>query len=323
MNKVRLYHRLSRNYLLAWCLLFLGFGVTAVVGWSLFQQSHKLDQIRFDRLVQQTTEALRDRLEKYELALSSLADVAASRPSLTPAEWNFHVRFLGPEKNYPGLLELGVAETGARRRARQAHDPESVALDLSLTESNALRLLHAWVRPPSAYDGINPRFFTDKAIEEAAALAVRSGSPAYCYRRELSSEIAGNPAQGFTIILPLFEPGPGEALTNQAAGAGPDVVQEMVLLPESGSCALARRHPAGSFFVADTLTSPATNSAWPPPARISPTRLAPRSGSRPLASTEAPSRAKRSAVARPIPLVAPVTMATLPCSLLMRAPHET
>ena len=61
MNKVRLYHRLSRNYLLAWCLLFLGFGVTAVVGWSLFQQAHKLDQIRFDRLVQQTTAALQER----------------------------------------------------------------------------------------------------------------------------------------------------------------------------------------------------------------------------------------------------------------------
>jgi signal transduction histidine kinase len=223
MNKVRLYHRLSRNYLLAWCLLFLGFGVTAVVGWSLFQQAHKLDQIRFDRLVQQTTEALRERLEKYELALTSLADVAASRPSLTRAEWNFHIRLLGPEKSYPGLLELGVAETGARHRARQAHDPESVALNLSLAESNALYLQHAWVRPPSAYDGINPRFFTDKAIEEAASLAARSGSPCYCYRRELSSEIAGNPARGFTIILPLFEPGPGESLTNQAAGAGPEL----------------------------------------------------------------------------------------------------
>lgn len=223
MNRMRLYHRLSRNYLLAWCLLFLGFGITAVVGWSLFQQSHKLDQIRFDRLVQQTTEALRDRLEKYELALSSLADVAASHPSLTRAEWNFHIRLLGPEKSYPGLLELGVAEIGAHRRARQAHDPESLALDLSLAESNALHLLHAWVRPPSAYDGVNPRFFTDPAIKEAASLAARFGSPCYCYRRELSSEVAGNPARGFTIILPLFEPGPGESLTNQAAGTGPEL----------------------------------------------------------------------------------------------------
>ena len=223
MNKVRLYHRLSRNYLLAWCLLFLGFGVTAVVGWSAFQQSRKLDQIRFDRLVQQTTAALQERLEKYEAALTSVADLAASRPSLTRAEWNFHVRLLGPEKSYPGLLELGVAETGARHRARQAHDPESLALDSSLTDSNALYLLHAWVRPPSAYDGVNPRFFTDQAISDAAALAVRSGSPAYCYRRELSSEIAGNPARGFTIILPLLESGPGESLTDQAAGTGPEL----------------------------------------------------------------------------------------------------
>ena len=224
MNKVRLYHRLSRNYLLAWCLLFLGFGVTAVVGWSLFRQSQRLDQIRFDRLVQQTTAALRDRLEKYDLALSSLADVVASRPSLTRAEWNFHIRLLGPEKSYPGLIELGVAETGTHRGAKQAHDPESLALDdSSLTESNAFYLLHAWVRPPSAYDGINPRFFTDQAVKDAAALAARSGSPAYCYRRELSSEIAGNPARGFTIILPLFEPGLGEALTNQAVGSGPEL----------------------------------------------------------------------------------------------------
>ena len=46
-------------------------------------------------------------------------------------------------------------------------------------------------------------------------------------------------------------------------------------------------------------------------------RAAPRSGSRPLATTEAPSRAKRIAVARPIPLVAPVMIAVLSCILLM------
>lgn len=58
--------------------------------------------------------------------------------------------------------------------------------------------------------------------------------------------------------------------------------------------------------------SACTNSARPPRARIPSTTSSPRSALRPETATYAPSRAKASAIARPMLLVAPVTRAVLP-----------
>ena len=63
-------------------------------------------------------------------------------------------------------------------------------------------------------------------------------------------------------------------------------------------------------------TSAATKRARPPSAEIASTTFLPRSASRPWTTTSAPSRARRSAIARPIPEVAPVTSAVWPTRLL-------
>ena len=56
-----------------------------------------------------------------------------------------------------------------------------------------------------------------------------------------------------------------------------------------------------------------------PPAVVMPsTTAAPRSGSRPVTATAAPSRAKTAAIARPMPDVEPVTSAISPCSRTRR-----
>src|SRR5262245_43066872 len=61
-------------------------------------------------------------------------------------------------------------------------------------------------------------------------------------------------------------------------------------------------------------TSPATASALPPTFVIASTTSASGSGRRPKTTTRAPSAANSSAVARPMPVPPPVTMATLPSS---------
>src|SRR5215469_13741417 len=64
-----------------------------------------------------------------------------------------------------------------------------------------------------------------------------------------------------------------------------------------------------------SVMSPAADTARPPAVSISRSVRSIRPASRPPTATAAPSRAKRTAIARPIPLDAPVTSAFLPCKL--------
>ena len=203
MILVRLWKKLLRTYALAWAVLLLGLCLTAAVGWSLFRQVRELDQNRFDRQVRQTAEAIRDRIEKYQLAVTSLAGFATLRPQFTQAEWNFRVRLLQPEKNSPGLLELGMAE--ANTNAAPLLNPAMVVDEFDeIGEPDLfIRLLHVWICPPSAYDGVNPRFLTDSAIADAVRSALQANTPSYCYRRELATEVAGKLAHGFTVFAPF------------------------------------------------------------------------------------------------------------------------
>jgi signal transduction histidine kinase len=213
-----LHDRLIKTYALAWVMLGLGLCLTVAAAWSLFAKVRALDEDRFQRQVGQTVEALRDRLDKYGLALTGLADFAASRPSLTRAEWNFRVRLLLPEKSYPGLLELGLLEAGPTPHTQPGG---AQTLSASSEDTNTFQLQHAWVCPPSAFDGLSPRFLSDPVVRQTAHAAFRSGAPAFCYRRELATEIAGKPARGFTIFVPFLEPRLEQTPTIQASPATP------------------------------------------------------------------------------------------------------
>ena len=222
MILVRLWKKLLRTYALAWAVLLLGLCLTAAVGWSLFRQVRELDQNRFDRQVRQTSETVRDRIEKYQLAVTSLAGFVTLRPQFTQAEWNFRVRLLQPEKNYPGLLELGMAE--ANTNAAPLQNPAMVVDEFDeIGEPDLfIRLLHVWICPPSAYDGVNPRFLTDSAIADAVRSALQANTPSYCYRRELATEVAGKLAHGFTVFAPF------QAAADQTPGNSPSANQGVI-----------------------------------------------------------------------------------------------
>ena len=92
---------------------------------------------------------------------------------------------------------------------------------------------------------------------------------------------------------------------------GPGVVEEDVEVPVLRLDALHRLLPGGLVgHVEGGGTAP-----YLPPQRWSRRRARPRPSSRPVTSTAAPSSAMRTAAAAPSPLVAPVTIATLPASL--------
>ncbi len=220
-----LYDKLLKTYALAWVILALGLCVTAGAAWSLFAKVRALDQNRFERQAGQTVETLRDRVDKYVLALTGLADFAASRPNLSRAEWNYRVRLLLPEKNYPGLLELGLLETTASQHPQPASAPEARPVNGLGEDTNSFRLQYGWVCPPSAFDGLSPRFLGDPVVKQAAQGALRTGDPCYCYRRELATEIAGKPARGLTIFVPVMEPRVDTAPTTRLAPAEQRVSQ--------------------------------------------------------------------------------------------------
>src|SRR6478752_6949512 len=96
------------------------------------------------------------------------------------------------------------------------------------------------------------------------------------------------------------------------SGVGPNqekpaLLTRMSTLPASS----ARRVTAPA-----SPTSAATKRARPRSAEIASTTVVPRPASRPWTTTSAPSRARRSAIARPIPEVAPVTSALWPSRVL-------
>ena len=81
-------------------------------------------------------------------------------------------------------------------------------------------------------------------------------------------------------------------------------------MPPKASCARA----ATASMAAGSERSASTAIASPPAAVIAATVSRSRSGCRPAATTRAPRSASSCAVARPIPVPAPVTIAVLPAT---------
>lgn len=203
-----------RPYVLAWVVVVLGFALTAGLAWRLSEQARELDQARFQRLVRQNTQALRDRFDRYEAALQALADFVAMRPHLTPAEWRFRIRLLWPEEKYPGLLEIGFAQSTASGLQADNSGLETSAAATVRSQTPLLQLAHCWVRPPSAADGIGDSFLEDAAVAEAARQAMQTDQATLLYGREFSAEIGGNPASGFVVFVPVRDP---ESTSTRAA----------------------------------------------------------------------------------------------------------
>lgn len=105
------------------------------------------------------------------------------------------------------------------------------------------------------------------------------------------------------------------SVTRRSARPGPmssvgaALLTSVVTVPYRSSAAPTMATTSSSW-----ARSVRTNTASPPAARISSSTAAPSSSLRPVTTTRAPSRAKRTAVARPIPRVDPVTIATFPAS---------
>ena len=225
MNWKALAHTFRRSYAPAWAVLMIGVALTGSISLKLHKSVRATEEARFERAVRQTTGVLQDRLQKYELALSGLADFVAARNSIAQPEWRFRIQMLAQEQNYPGLLEAGFAEVApAATNSAPGLSAELSPARIGLP-APAFRMVYGWARPPSAMDGVDARFLTDPDHAGSAWQAILSSSATMSNLRQLSAEVGGKPASGFTIFIPVYHPSLGLPSTNAAALSEAETVQ--------------------------------------------------------------------------------------------------
>ena len=188
-----------QHYAPAWAVLLLGVVITIAVSTRLRQQSREAEQARFERAVHQTVGAIQGRLHQYQMAASATADFFSARETISQPEWRFRIQMLGNDQNYPGLLEAGYAELDLT-----ATNEPAATVTTTIAPASSFRIRHAWARPPSAMSGVDPEFLAAPAQAAAAWESIRSSSATMSDQRELSAEVNGEPAMGFSIFAPVF-----------------------------------------------------------------------------------------------------------------------
>ena len=227
---------LRRSYAPAWAVLVVGSALTGFISLSLHKSVRATEQARFERAVGQTIMVLQDRLQKYELALTGLADFIAARNTISQPEWRFRIQLLAQEQNYPGLLEAGFAEVES---AMTNSAPGSAAVLPPTTAPPPLpsfHMVYSWARPPSAMDGVDQDFLAETDHGEIAWQSVLSSAPTLSGIRQLSAEVRGKPASGFTIFIPVYQPTMGLPSSNAAT------------LPEAEMAHHRAQHARGVVF---------------------------------------------------------------------------
>ena len=195
---------LDRSYAPAWAVMLVGVTLTFLTSAELRRQSKLTDQARFSRRVQHTADAIHERLQKYEMVTSSVADYFAARDSISMPEWRFRVQELANEENYPGLLEAGYAELEPARSNTPLPAVDAAPAHADSPSGISFRIVHAWARAPSAMSGVDPEFLAEPDQAATARRSVLSASVALSGTRQLSAEVDGEPARGFTIFAPVF-----------------------------------------------------------------------------------------------------------------------
>src|SRR5688572_25529488 len=149
-----------------------------------------------------------------------------------------------------------------------------------------------------------PRLPTDEVLTTRPQARSRMPGSAACAQRKVPFRLTSSTASHCSSVI----------FAAIASRLIPALLMRMSRRPKaSTACSTMRSH---SLF---RVTSPATTSALAPALRISPATVSRPAAFASLIATSAPSRAKRRAVAAPIPPAAPVTRATFPDSL-MRSP---
>lgn len=101
-------HRLNIPDWLAWLALSLGLLVTAAVSTLLWDRLNAATAQRFDSEVDKVVAQLRRRMVAHEEILRGAAGLVRASREVTRDEWHDYVDELNLERNYPGILGVGL-----------------------------------------------------------------------------------------------------------------------------------------------------------------------------------------------------------------------
>ncbi|SDR81123.1 PAS domain S-box-containing protein [Opitutus sp. GAS368] len=208
-------------------LLLAGWALSGWLFSSLHQDRLKADALHFDRLVEEATGRIHQRLVTYEDTLRGGAGLLGAAKSTGPAEWRAYVDSLQLLERYPGVQGLGVvfpvtpentAGFLARMRREGApdfaiHRPPGAPIDPERGEQFVLGYIE-----PLADN--RPALGLDNAAEpnrRAAAEAARDSGRPRISRRIIPVQDADQ-RPGFLLFVPAYQPGqPMETVAQRRA----------------------------------------------------------------------------------------------------------
>ncbi|MGY2051730.1 CHASE domain-containing protein [Methylobacterium sp. JK268] len=197
----------------------MGLLVTAAVTASLWSASATRDRERFDRLVREQVDAIRERLEAGLTLLRGASGLYAASREVTRADFSAYVAQLHLEDRYPGIRGLGYArrfapgerETLARRLGAEGFPGIRPWPETGAAEPTSIVALEPLDPRNAAAIGFD---MSSEPTRRAAMERARDeGGPALSGRVELVQEIDAEKQPGFLLYLPVY-----------AGGAVPDGV---------------------------------------------------------------------------------------------------
>ena len=93
--------------LLAWAILFAGFGVTLSAWWLSSRAVERLAEGRFETRVQEISQAIEERMQAYEQVLWGGVGLFHASEEVTRAEWASYVATIDLASRFPGIQGLG------------------------------------------------------------------------------------------------------------------------------------------------------------------------------------------------------------------------
>ena len=192
----------------SWVVLAAGLTATIIATFTALRLVRENEKARFDRRVEQVTEAITNRMLSYEQVLNSAQGLYAASVSVEHGEWAAFCEKLDLERLYPGLHALGyIARVPAAERenfiqaARRDANPGFSAWPKSaLTNLYVVQHVEPLMTNAAAlgYD-----IATDSARKQAADDAAASGQATLTRRIHLVQTTADEPS--VLLLLPIYQ----------------------------------------------------------------------------------------------------------------------
>lgn len=195
---------------LPWAMLGVSIVLSVLVLAFQLRGSEEAARQRFAFRVKETTQAIKERLSRYEMMLRAGANFLATSPLADRTDWQSFVAGLKIQAEYPGIQGVGfsryvpgpelkahVSAIRAEGFADYAVRPAGVRADYAVV---------VWLEP---FDWRNQRAFGYDMLSEPTRRAAMerardSGEPALSGKVKLMQETDDAPQAGFLMYVPLY-----------------------------------------------------------------------------------------------------------------------